>query len=534
MASADSGRYQSRLFNFVHKQSRRLTQQCDRAFRQMQVATSVVVPILLYPIYLLFQSSSAAKLNQSGQHWPQLPVDNPDSQPETPTTDTPIQRVLQAINVPSESTVLTQQSKKHENFLTFLASNTLGRFKFLPKPKSTSNLNHPSPTLKRPNIQGIATQLSNRTVVLVTAQNEILDIFTPQQQQKIQERIIGEVAEYWRYQQLSRQQRLTKRLVPTQAILSPVSLSSIIAWVQTGTVALANNIFQKSSLVSRQETNELPQLEGRYTHPLVFLDRTIAALESKHLAAVSIALIDTDHPSKIKTLILAAINYFFGDGNACMLFDLRQRQSTLATTPTNTSLKLPTEAIPAKSLPHHRTSKLSTVAQLCSADVPWLTLKDLFGEPELAGESANLYKSESLTQTTSQLAGKNLAPYSNQVAKYSLQNLLNRLQTLLQPKQTSGQVLQQKTSQGKGLRKVESKQLSPLPAGVNSDAANRYRTSNTNIEPQPDWIETNATVLGYVLHPLEQLLAWLDRVMLWLEKILIRVLQRVQRLWQGK
>jgi hypothetical protein len=96
----------------------------------------------------------------------------------------------------------------------------------------------------------------------------------------------------------------------------------------------------------------------------------------------------------------------------------------LATTPTNASPKLPTEATPAKSLPDHRTSKLPTAAQLCSADVPWLTLNDLFGEPELAGESANLYKSESLTQTTSQLAGKNLAPYSNQVAKYSLRKLL--------------------------------------------------------------------------------------------------------------
>jgi hypothetical protein len=523
MASASSGRYQSRLFNFVHKQSRRLTQQCDRAFRQLQVATSAVVPILLYPIYLLFQSSSAAKLDHSVQQsWPQLPVDNTASHPETPTADTPIQRVLQAINVPSESAILTPQSKKPENFLAFLS---FWRFKFLPNNlKSTSNLDYPSPTLKRLNIQGVATQLSSRTLVLVTTRNEILDIFTPQQQQKLQERIMGEVAGYWRYQQLSRQ-RLTKRLVPTRAkLLFPVSLSSIIAWVQTGTVALANNISQKSSLVSRQEVN-LPQSEGTYPHPLVFLDRTVAALESKHLAAVSIALIDTAHSSKIKTLILAAINYFFG---------ARQRQPTVVITPINASPKLPTEAAPAKSLPYHRNFNLPSAFQSFSTDVHWLTLNDLFGEPELVGESANLYKSELLTQTTSQLAGKNLAPYSNQVAKYSLQNLLNRLQTLLQPKQTSERVLQQKTSQGKGLREVGSKQLSPLPAGVNRGEANRYRRSNTNIEPQPDWIETNATALGYVLHPLEQLLAWLDRLMLWLEKILIKVLQQVQQLWRGK
>lgn len=507
-----SGRYQSRLFNFVHKQSRRLTQQCDRAFRQLQVATSNVVPILLYPIYLLFKSNSAAKLDFSG-HWSQLPIDHTDSQPDS-TADTPIQRVLQAISVPSESAVLSPQSRRSVNFLAFW------RFKFLSNSlKSTSNLNHPvSPPLKRPTIQGIATQLSSRTLVLVTAQNEILDIFTPQQQQELQKRIIGEVADYRRYQQ---SRRFAKRLVPPRAILSPASLSSIIAWVQTGTVALANNIFQKSSLVTRQEVS-LSQTEGRYPHPLVFLDRTVAALESKHLAVVSVALIDTDYLSKIKTLILAAINYFFGDG---------QRQPKVTPPPTNASLNPPTE-VTAKLLPHHRTSKLPTAAQLGSADVPWLTLNDLFGESELAG-AANLYKPESSIQTTSQLAGKNLASHSNQVAGYSLRNLLNRLQTfLLQPKQTSGQVPQQKTSQGKGLR-VGSKQLSPLPVEVDS-GVNRYGTSNTNIKPQPDWIETNATVLGYVLHPLEQLLAWLDRIMLWLEKILIGFLQRVQRLWRGK
>jgi hypothetical protein len=241
MASASSGRYQSRLFNFVHKQSVRLTQQCDRAFRRLQVATSAVVPILLYPIYLLFQSSSA-KLDHSVQPRSQLPVDNQDFQPETPTADGPVQRVLQAINVPSEAAVLTSHSKKPENFLAFSTFNALRRFallrrfKFLPNPKTTSSLNYPSPTFKRPNIQGVATQLSSRTLVLVTAQNEILDIFTPQQQQKLQERIIGELTEYRRHQQLSREQRLTKCLVPTGAkLLFPVSLSSIIAWARTGT-----------------------------------------------------------------------------------------------------------------------------------------------------------------------------------------------------------------------------------------------------------------------------------------------------------
>jgi hypothetical protein len=253
MSSASSGRYQSRLFNFVHRQSRRLTQGCDRAFRHLQVATNAVVPVLLYPIYLLFQSTAAKQLHRAAQQsWTQLPVNNSNSLPKLPI-DTPIQRVLQTV-VSSESAFLTfPQDKKSANFSAFLR---FLRFKFFPSgldsrsnlsgssPQITSLPISPSLNLPRPVIQGIATQLTSRTLVLVTAQNEILDI-TPQQQQKLQERIIAEVADYWRYQKLLGGQQAPKHLVSTSAIFLPVSL---IAWVQEA-LALTSNVFPKSSLV---------------------------------------------------------------------------------------------------------------------------------------------------------------------------------------------------------------------------------------------------------------------------------------------
>jgi len=593
MASASSGRYQSRLFNFAHQQSRRLTQQCDRAFRHLQVATSAVVPVVLYPIYLLFQSTRSAAKQVHHSMQPQLPADNTDSLPETPPfVDTPIQRVLLAVDsLQSEEAVLTPSKEKNEplNFLGFLSK--LG-FKFLPhSPKSTSNLTRScSPFLdaSRPTIQGIATQVSSRALVLVTAQNEILDIFTPQQQQKLQERIIGEVARYWRYQRLahSPEQRLTKQLdMSTRAkLFSPIGLfSSMIAWVQTGAVALADNIFQESSLVRRQKTRgELPKAEGRIsTHQaLVFLDRTVAALESKHLAPASevvlsvrqrswelVKLVQTQltvylfgkvqpngskslasatlngvitlngsetYKSRIQTLIFAAINYFFGGHG---------EKQTIVTAPITDSLELPSGSKPrAKPLPHHRsTFRLLSADQLPSTDEdPWLTFGDLFGEPELEGEASTVYKPESLmSQTMSQLTGKtNLTLLSSQLNRYSLRNLLNRFQAFLpQSKQISGRSSQQKSTKGKGLGKVGSKQLSPLlqsPQSMSKGESNQPNSQNTQLEPQPDWIETKATAIGYVKHPLEQLLQWLDRAMLWLEELLMKVLQRVQRLWRGK
>lgn len=553
MSSASSGRYQSRLFNFVHRQSRKLTQGCDRAFRHLQVATNAVVPVLLYPIYLLFQLTTAKQLHQTAQQsWTQLPVDNPNSL-HKPLTDTPIQRVLQAV-MPSESAFLTFPQHKKPAFSAFL---TFLRFKFFPRGlDSSSNLSKSSPQITslpislvsdppRPVIQGIATQLASRTLVLVTAQNKILDIFTPQQQQKLQERIIAEVADYWRYQQLLGKQQI-KQLVSTRAVFLPVSLSSMKAWVQEA-VARTSNIFPKSSLVRHHEAS-LIEAEGNL-HPLVFLDRTVAALESKHLVPLlqvtltvrqrswelvqlgqtqltiflagntlaSATLPDSEtHTSRIKTLIFAAINYFFGDGFANSRSDLRVRQPKIATTPTTASLKLST----TQTKLNNRTFKLPTPAQSVIDD-PWLTSNDLFGTDFAADP---IYEPPS--QTTNQLPETTLV-FSSQAVKYFLRNLSNRFQTLPQS--------QQKTTKGKiGIRSKQLPPLSKSPLGVNSGVSNHSHRSKTDIEPQPDWIETNATAIGYVLHPLEQLLAWLDRVMLWLEEILLKTFQWVQRLWRGK
>ncbi len=386
MSSASDRRYQSRLFNFIHHQARRVSEQCSQGFRHLRVATSWGTQVLLYPIYLLFQSTElAGKMHSSVQEsWPELSANDNYSQPQTPpTADTPIQRVLllaQTVATPAE----TQRFKKTEESVS---------------------------SRKRPVVRGIATQLSNRILVLVTAQNEILDILTPQQQKKLQQRIMGEVANYWRH--------LLRR----------------------GRGAL-------------EQSAPLPLLD----QGLVFVDRTVAKLESSHLAPVSevaIALAqsswglalaaktrltvslsgkaqpdDTQKPAiapdpaashkyRIQALIWAAIDYFFSHPRSA--------------------------------------SKLPSRHQLVSDDVdPWLTLGDLFGTPELGGELP----------------------------------------------------ARQKTIKSKAV--------------------------GTQIAPAPEWIETHATASGYVKHPLEQLLGWLDRIMLALEELLVRIFQWVQQMWIGK
>ena len=220
MSSASSGRYQSRLFNFVHQQSCRLTQQCDRAFRHLQVTAGWAASVGLYPLLLMFRStrSSAKQLHQTVKHsFPQLSADDIDIQTETPpSVDTPIKRVLLLVAaLSSKEAVLTplpENTKSVNNALKSLIT-VMGRLKIfsyhsvgiedrrqggLGGPITYHSLTSDNSLLTTHSIRGIATQLSSRTLVLVTAQNQILDL-TSWQQQKLQQRIVAVVADYWRY-----------------------------------------------------------------------------------------------------------------------------------------------------------------------------------------------------------------------------------------------------------------------------------------------------------------------------------------------
>ena len=79
------------------------------------------------------------------------------------------------------------------------------------------------------------------------------------------------------------------------------------------------------------------------------------------------------------------------------------------------------------------------------------------------------------------------------------------------------------------------KQLnSPRKASTILNLTNSEVSQPTNIAHTPDWIETEATTMGYIKHPLEQLLAWLDSAMLWLENLLVKIWQQLQQLLIGK
>ncbi len=481
MASASSHRYQSRLFSFIHKQSRFLTNRLNRAWKSLQAATSWIAPIVFYPSML--QDAGKQNLHQL-----------PKSESAPPTVDTPIKQVLLLVEaMPSEpESVNTAPSR---NLLGFLWN------KFFPKANTklvtTADSSHlkiednntPSSLVpNRPKVRGIASQISNRLLVLVSHHNEVLDILTSQQQQVLQARIISEVTN-WRLQRLLPSNPDTTQQLPARQswLLAPINVfGSIVNWTQRDKHQGKLSVFPSNSIAS-----------GAAHPPKSSLYHNKAKLEPHNLSP---------NPSitkgfQIQGLIRAAIDYFFGD----------------------------------------RTFKLPQPTQdnITNDSDPWLTMSDLFGS-EVAEQS--LILDNPPTSIFPCLPeDKNLTRSSQELNKYSLRNLLNRWRQLFQktsnknsaslsvknPQITTDltRIKQQKTS----IASTQSNQNAKIKPAIatNSPSLNLSNSviaaqSSERLEHTPDWIETHATTMGYVKHPLEQLLEWLDLAMLWLENILVK------------
>lgn len=557
MSSASSGRYQSRIFNFIHKQSRRFTKQCDRAFRRLQDINWVAA--VGSPFLLLFQSTSSAtkQLHSSVQQGKAL-LSSTDTQLQTPpAVDTPIQQVLRSLDaLSSESAISTSFPSKPEPLKNLLVSLVSWRFKLELRSQNRAEKEDNSKftrhsyvtthhsqlsTLNHPPIQGIATQLSSRTLVLVSS-NEILDILTFQQQEQLQDEIIAAVADYWRYQ---------RKLGHNNRTL-------------TGSV---------EGHKGRKDQNLKPKIHNSLSPSpvLTFLDRKAAEVESNHLlpvSSVAIALfsklnqigaslskskssaIATDDSSatqtmKIQNLIRAAIDYFFGSHDRT-LEQNQQQSNSISGINQNLPESIPRKAIAStlqnlaqrSKLPSNQLSQQVQPEKrsLSHIEDPWLCESDLFGDvlDEIVTAQSKQSKSKAIISGNKKTT-RALPP--DRSSGYSLGKIVNSFrQFFLPPSPASEIVKQQKINNGKVVE--ISPKSPPLFRSPQQDMTGEFSTSfsspRTEIEAKPDWIETNATVMGYVKHPLEQLLAWLDSLMLWLEEMLLKIWQWLQHRITGK
>lgn len=544
MSSGSSGHYQSRLFNFVQHQSRRVTQRWEHTFRHLQVATKWGVEILLYPVYLLFQSSEiSGKTLYTKEPQPSLKLqpNDPDFPPETfLTVDSPIQNVLEAVYYLSSDEAASIPAKVSEPFnplvllgvfgLKFLYNNSKNNATFPQSSTITKNKAGILNPLRLENalqqhlpvVRGIATNLMNRNLVLVTADNEILDILTLQQQAKLEDQIINEVAKYWQSWRLIAAKKETELLPQIDRLLAKLTDGNTVK-IPVLAEGIPKDLLYTDKLlafldiaVAKLESNALVPVQER-SHEIVKVAQNqlnIFLYGKEQLTARGEITATADsletNTLNLQALIEGALNYFFGVGS----------RKTLE--PATSDDRLPGKVLSRfiKALSKSRQLEKQDLA----ADL-WLTLSDLFGDTKTVVD-----KPVPLSQSQNPAL-----PSSFSVGHFPQNN-----STVKQPKLESGLMLRKPTTSNltsiqKTSRKVVSaKQTQARISQPKSESLQQQFHQSSQVEAQPDWIETKATSTGYEKHPLEQLLEWLDYVMLWVEKRFVKVFQSLRQLWQGK
>ncbi|BAT54294.1 hypothetical protein NOS3756_32620 [Nostoc sp. NIES-3756] len=495
MSSGSSGRYQSRFFNFVNQQSRRLTQGWENTFHNLQAATKWGVAALLYPVYLLLHSTDESVKQLNTKEPPSrlsLQADDTDFLSAPLTTDRPIVRVLESVQyLPDEKIAIASSRKaRFSHTLELLKSRFIARR--ITQPQISQSLTIPNKTLETntlkhqlPMVRGVASDLVNRQLVLVSTENQILDILSQQQQAKLTERIINEVGKYWHYRQLNEAEQQSHLVPEINRILAKLTGEN--------RENLANNSFNTgkifnlldAAIAQLEETAIVPvqqrsleMVKVAQTQLSIFLYGQEPVNSRKEIVKNVQGL--ENQKQNISALIESAINYFFGVPKHKLLDSSFSQQ------------ELP-------DITYQSQHEYFT-------DDPWLDWQDLYGDPEKMTEKIMESSKTKPSISTSKSFGL----------------FQNKKRTQAQQKPVSDLVNQQKPT----FNKAAKKQAAAYTPKQNS--------TQNQAEAKPDWIDTTATVLGYEKHLIEYILEWLDSVILWVEQILVNIFYFLQGLLRSK
>ncbi len=642
MSDGYYGPYQSRLLNFISKQSRQVADNCDRTWRQIQAATLSATQILLYPAYLLVQSSRmlSRQLRESSQKvdLPELEEydgdENPDFSgnwyPGEISDESSIDQILSlAENLLNSSQTATTLASfplliNQANPATEKADRDLhpaiNFIKQAAKHQTTSVLEPPQPKTQSdsqsPKVQGIATFIPARTLVLVGDDNRILDILTPEQQELLEGRITWEVANSGPGRREITQKQLKFNLglesAAKKSRLAPVRrFWELMTWLQSSPVAVKRNQFGESILA----------VKGAIDRNAILVQRATASIAPANTAQPAIApsnSIDRNTP-KLEPNFNSK---FDRTGNPISFVTLLDRAAvnleefTLPpaanTTADNPEVKINTSApetdlgLSAREILEKYAKNIekmiwSSVDQLLGketaasdntekaaaiqyylkqrqeqertenrqeVDRPWLNWQDLFGEPapqhSIAGSAEpeatvkNLILPNSsevkheIAETVELSEGRSTAvsisPYPEAIhrllaqLKQSLMAKVpnNQSQTdsnlAVTPENKSGLAAESTPERAPEIQvpkntNPNTAQNSKSPAAI-APTTSRYtpatsitapKNQSAGLPPADEYLETKAESMGYIKHPLEQVLEWLDLLMVRVEKIIEQI-----------
>jgi hypothetical protein len=479
-----SGRYQSQLFNFLNRQTQKVADKTSLVLRHLKVTAIWGTQIVLYPVYALFQTTRLVgrQLGQSVQRsLIRLQLRQSRSNDSIGqdgsivlSSDLPLQNVLTSV----KRALLSGGDLPDSNPRNALV--WIGRVFLVFKPRAC-DLAPSNPY----NIQGIASLIDTRGLVLILEGNVIFDTLTDDQQRQIQQRILFELARYWRWRRklYLKPGRLS---LPDdrETVIPPVRVfRQLMAWIQASPVAIATNLFQESAIVP-QASAELewfsPNVPLSAWNPANAVPKT---LPSQH--DVSKWVDQLPKWNDFESLIWAAIHYFFGD-----------------------SRKLAAE---------HGELAFS------SDPNPWLNVSDVFGgsKHRLVVSKFNVAGAGTISLTPAS-ASESLALPERSTFKLG-QSVRNFIQSYLKKFSTSivhqSNHLEEQTIVD--LSDVQDSQIVVTVGSIPATVEPNTSTIEDVYRVPDDWIETEATHVEYVRSPWETFLNWLDSGMHWLEQHIV-------------
>ncbi|WP_373539966.1 hypothetical protein [Chamaesiphon sp.] len=188
-----SGKYHSRVFTFISKSTDRLKDSCAKGLRHIKVAVVWTGQILLYPLQLLAQAMENFP--------PQLPPPPRQLSLPHPASDINIEQALDLVVAAGYPIEIAASST-----ITCDDWSLIDESSWNPEHELTANQSHEATyhartasqvRAKKPSIRGLSSLLSDRQLVLVTTENELLDLLTISQQQEIRRRIGLDIAIAW-------------------------------------------------------------------------------------------------------------------------------------------------------------------------------------------------------------------------------------------------------------------------------------------------------------------------------------------------
>jgi hypothetical protein len=605
--SISSRPYKSRLFNFVNRRSLQFRDRIGETFRHLKVAAEWGAQLLISPLYWIFQPRSwtgeVLGTASSDKALPPAEIYLSD-----PPVDQPLEKILTAIEpwfeLPDASVLTANLNDvKAENSLRkkeiVLSSQFFQQIQQqLENPAPSQPLALPSaiaPKALNPNpfgnlvnqikntfspskdlvIRGISCVIENRQLVLTTADNEILDVLSLEQQTLLKQSIRAEMANYWYERRL--QWSISQKMLgfiplvneQTEKVLPPVQLlCQTLHWLETqnfrpklpqfnqsnlvpttslttGGNALIQKLDQRVAALESQENKFGQQLFQQFNQGLQIVRSSPVVESSLEKTGQIIQKIDFPHQlqklndspqlNQLKRLNAEFLERISGQltptnlGNA--LTSLKNTENSLVTP--NTIEPIPPDPFQIqvliqaaiayffgqKSANSHLSgqSGKSLVSSTESMDDPWLTWEDLFID---RSTEVNVVTSPE-TNSSLPLRGlpKRTALKPSQSGKNRKKSQKKSKITRLTTSKSSKLSLKTSTLTETSV----SSQLDTILEEEIETALMTTTSQETGLDAAPEWIETEARAIGYHKHPLEQILEFLDIFILWLEENLKKI-----------